>query len=302
MNEQRPPARLKAFLTESLNEPANAIASIVETARAPLSMFVEDPSNPRTQFDPAKHRELVDDIKERGLLQPIVVICTPDGKLMIRHGARRFRAAKEAGLDSLPYALQTDARQLDSFAQIAENEIREDHTPLDLARFVEKMVVGGMQNQDIAAKLHKPATTITYLLSLASAPPFILELYQSDKCTHAESLYRLRMLWEKDANYVESRCAVQETITDSFIRALRASMDPQQAAVRKKRKHKKASRVSKVVAAYRSTSPSVAKRSFHMNGQVMAILSGGMIVRRNDGTQSEIAGDDLAELILAAHG
>jgi ParB/RepB/Spo0J family partition protein len=302
MKEHRPPARLRAFLSESLKETPKSVASIEEAARAPLVMFVEDPSNPRTEFNPEKHIELLDDIKARGVLQPVVVIGTPVGKLMIRHGARRLRAAREAGLDSLPYTLQTDDRQLDSFAQIAENEIRENHTPLDLARFVEKMVTAGMQKQELAAKLHKTAATITYLLSLASAPPFIVELYNSGKCTHAENLYHLRRLWEKNANYVEKRCVVQDTITDSFIRALRASMDPDQAAVRKKGKHKKGGRFSKVATNYRSTSPSVAKRSFQINGQLMAILSGGMIVRRNDGTQSEIAGDDLAELILSAHG
>jgi ParB family chromosome partitioning protein len=304
MIERKPPARLKAFVTESLvDSPPTPTANGV-AARAALSTFVEDPNNPRTVFDPAKHKALVEDIDERGVIQPIMVVPTDDGKLMIRHGARRYRAAKELGLDTLPYIVQMDQRQLDRFAQVAENEVRENHTPMDLARFVESEVENGMSKQDIAAKLHKTAAAITYLVSLASAPGFILDLYNSGKCTGPETLYHLRNLWEKDAKFVERRCSTQDVITEPFVRSLKASMDPDaaDASKAKKKKSKKSAHSKTVAGAYQPTSPQIAERHFVMDGGQVAIISGGMIVRGKDGIDTEIAGDALAEFILSING
>ena len=96
-----------------------------EPARAPLSSFEEDPEQPRTEIEGSGFEELVEDIRQRGILQPIVVVKTKTGMLRIRFGARRYRAAKKLDLGSVPYVLSTDARQWDEYAQVSENERRD---------------------------------------------------------------------------------------------------------------------------------------------------------------------------------
>ena len=59
---------------------------------APLAQFEEDPENPRTEFDDVDFAAFVEDIKQRGILQPLVVRRTDNGKLRVRFGARRLRA------------------------------------------------------------------------------------------------------------------------------------------------------------------------------------------------------------------
>lgn len=265
-------------------------------AAAELERFVEDPNNPRTEFDPVAFKAFVDDVREHGVLQPVVVVPLEDGKLMIRWGVRRLRAAREIGLTTLPYVLQTDERQRGDFAQVSENEQREALTPMDLARFVERMVAKGMAKKDIATRLHKHAADITHLLSLATAPGFILELYTSGRCRQPEYLYELRKLWEKDASFVEKRCAREEVITHSVIEDLRKSSEDAIPRTAKSRARKR------IVHRLENTSHAVSHCALVYQGSSCRIVRGLMVVIGEDGVERAIAGDALAELVLSAAG
>lgn len=169
---------------------------------APLSDFEEDPNNPRTEFDGADWSAFVEDIRERGILQPIIVIRTDAGKLRIRFGARRYRAAVEAGLPKAPYLVTEDPRQFDDYAQVAENEQRKSLQPLELAAFAAKKIASGEKKNRVAKNLRIDPSALTHLLALVDAPAFLLELYHGDKCRHPYYQYRLRKLYEQDAEVV----------------------------------------------------------------------------------------------------
>jgi ParB family chromosome partitioning protein len=194
--------------------------------RAPLDRFVEDPDQPRTEFEGSEWDGFVADIKERGILQPIVVIELDDGRLKIRFGARRYRAAKACGLPDAPYVTTEDERQLDDFAQVAENEQRAPLQPLELATFIAKKRKEGMTNREIAAKLRVDPSVVTHLLSLVDAPTFLLELYHTRKCRAAHYLYELRKLHKLNAELVERRCAAADEIDKAFLVALGREVDP----------------------------------------------------------------------------
>ena len=101
----------------------------------PANAIVEDPDQPRKQFDVVALEALAADIKTRGILQPIIVRPAVDGIHKILFGARRFRAGLQVGLKEFPVFVAVDTRQFDSYAQVAENRQREGLSPLGRGRF-----------------------------------------------------------------------------------------------------------------------------------------------------------------------
>ena len=193
--------------------------------KAPLRRFEEDPDNPRTEFEGPEFESFVDDIKQRGILQPIVVTATSSGQLRIRFGARRFRAAQRLGLDLIPYVVVEDERQMDGYAQVSENEQRKNLEPLELARFIAKRAAGGESQADIAKKIGLSKPAVTYLAALNEAPPFVLELYASGRCRSPQYLYRLSRLYANNAKAVESRLAQGEEITGRLLDELAVEVE-----------------------------------------------------------------------------
>lgn len=134
-------------------KPARAVPAPVtpgQVVQLPLAALREDPANIRVTFDAEKLKALAADIAGRGIEQPITVTADPDGKgHIIKHGARRFRAAKLAGLKVVPVIIVDPAavtlakgedpgmRRL--FDQFAENFQREDLNAIDLAHFYDRL-------------------------------------------------------------------------------------------------------------------------------------------------------------------
>lgn len=193
-------------------------------SKAPLRKFEEDPDNPRTEFDGPEFDAFVEDVRQRGILQPVVVQRMPSGKLRIRFGARRFRAAKRLELGMLPYVVADDERHLDPYSQVSENEQRKNLEPLELASFIAKRVSDGESKTEIGKKLGLTSSAVTNHLALIDSPPFITELYRSGKCRSVQMLYRLRRLHTARPDIVESQVAAAE-VTTSLLDTLAAQID-----------------------------------------------------------------------------
>jgi len=95
---------------------------------------------PRTDFDPGQLRELADSIKQRGVMQPLLVRpLNGTGRFELIAGERRWRAAKEAGLTQIP-ALVRDASDQEALEiALIENLQREDLNPIEEARAYEQL-------------------------------------------------------------------------------------------------------------------------------------------------------------------
>ena len=90
-----------------------------------IDQLDEDPDNPRKDFPPEAIEELAQDIVQRGILQPIVVSDRNDkGRYLIRFGSRRWRAAIQAGLTTVPVIFAVEARG--AYDQVAENLKRQN--------------------------------------------------------------------------------------------------------------------------------------------------------------------------------
>ena len=107
-----------------------------------ISLIDEDPNNPRTEFPATEIDELAEDIRQHGILQPLIVHPSDaQGRYRIHFGAKRWRAAQRACLAEVPVVVR-DA-PADPYTQIAENQKRHGLMPLDLARFIKGRVNEG---------------------------------------------------------------------------------------------------------------------------------------------------------------
>src|SRR5512147_369379 len=100
----------------------------------PLSSLQPNPHQPRQEFSESSLRELADSIKEKGILQPILVEPGEGGEYFIIAGERRARAARLAGLQTIPVIVRQFTRQEMLEIALIENVQREDLTPLEQAR------------------------------------------------------------------------------------------------------------------------------------------------------------------------
>lgn len=141
--------------------------------RVAVDLVQPNPYQPRQHFDPDKLAELAQSIKDKGVLQPILVRRTETGDIFLVAGERRLRAAKLAGLDKIP-AVVTKGHP----AEIAliENLQREDLSPLEEAEALARMATEFNYTQEqLATLLGKAKSTISEALSLNRLPPAIKE-------------------------------------------------------------------------------------------------------------------------------
>ena len=112
---------------------AGTMNSLSEYRTVPLTELVESPTNPRKKFDKESLGELIESIRSKGILSPLVVRPV-NGHFEIVAGARRFRAARRAGLAEVPVRVTelTDAEAAE--VQAIENLIRADLHPFEEAR------------------------------------------------------------------------------------------------------------------------------------------------------------------------
>lgn len=135
----------------------------------PITSIFPNPEQPRTEFGDLT--ELTESIKEKGVLEPLLVRPTEDGKFMIIAGERRWRASQVAGLDEVPcIEMDVDDKGLAEIALI-ENLQRKDLTVWEeadgLAALKEKF---GYTQDEIAQKISKGRTTVTELLTISGLP------------------------------------------------------------------------------------------------------------------------------------
>ena len=202
--------------------------------KAAPETFEEDPEQPRFEFDDDdEFAALVEDVKCRGVLQPLVVRRLPSGRLRIRFGARRYRACVRAGLAAIPYIETEDERQLDDYAQVAENARRKPLQPMEVARLVMRKLAAGESKKVVATKLHVDASAITHLLTLVEdPPPLLLELYHSRRCRAPYYLYLLRKLLRRDAAFVEDRLAAVTSVDIGLIESMTRQLHERTIALR----------------------------------------------------------------------
>jgi ParB family chromosome partitioning protein len=153
-----------------------------------IEMIAVDPNQPRKHFDQATLKELSESIKQKGVLQPVIIRKDQAGKIMLVAGERRFKAAKLAGLEKIP-AVMTKGNPLE--IPLIENLQRENLKPIEEAEALNMMIKEHDYTQEkLAFTIGKARTTITETLSLTRLPDAIKE-----ECRRAD-IYPRRLLVE----------------------------------------------------------------------------------------------------------
>ena len=184
--------------------------------------LIEDPNNPRSEFPEAEIEELAEDIRQRGILQPLVVHSAQgDGRHCIHFGAKRLRAAIRAGLHEVPVVVRDV--HADRYAQVAENQKRHGLSPLDMARFIRAQVDAGDSNATVARQLGMNLTTVAHHLALLDLSPELDEALKSGRCTSPRTLHELSQLHVERPEQVRSLIAGEAEITRSAVSALRSA-------------------------------------------------------------------------------
>ena len=196
-----------------------------------LDLIVENPYQPRKNFDETALRELSESIKRYGLIQPIIVI-EKDGGYMLIAGERRFRATKMLGESKIKaIGADIESQSLRELALI-ENIQREDLNPIELANSYKELIDEYKITQDgLANIIHKSRVQITNTMRLLSLSAVTQEYIKEGKLTqgHAKVIVGLEPNDEKTAvdTIIGQRLSVRET--ENLVKNLKNKLPPKTA-------------------------------------------------------------------------
>lgn len=151
-----------------------------------------NPRQPRASLDQENLTELASSIRENGIIQPLLVTQSPqeDSYLLIA-GERRLRAARLAGLRSVPVIIREASDQEQLELAIVENIQRADLTPLEAADAYRQLVEDfGLTHEEVAQRVGKNRVTVTNTLRLLKLPDIVKESLAEGKISegHARAL------------------------------------------------------------------------------------------------------------------
>lgn len=139
-----------------------------------INLLQPNPLQPRGIISPESLQELVDSIKEQGIIEPIVVANTPAGYQIVA-GERRWRAARMAGFRTVPVVIRDSATPQGMLEMaIVENVQREDLNPIERALAYKRLIDEfGLGTNEVAKRVGKSAPTISNTIRLLSLPDAI---------------------------------------------------------------------------------------------------------------------------------
>lgn len=156
-----------------------------------VSEVITRSSQPRKIFSDKGINELADSIREKGILQPLLVKKVND-KFELIAGERRLRAAQVAGLTEVPAIVMDQMTDAESFQlALVENIQREDLTPIEEAEAYRRLMQSGsMTQEELASRIGKDRSTISNSLRLLTLPEKVREMINegSISASHARTI------------------------------------------------------------------------------------------------------------------
>jgi ParB family chromosome partitioning protein len=186
-----PKAMETARRRTALGQGLDALIPLDDIAYLSSDVLFPNPHQPRSVFPEDSLADLSRSIQERGVIQPLIVRPTSEGKYEIVAGERRWRAATMAGFKTVPAIVKnlTDSETLE--IALVENLQREDLNPLDTAEAYDTLVKKfSYTHEDLARRIGKDRSNITNYLRLLKLPEPIKEHLRLDRITmgHARTL------------------------------------------------------------------------------------------------------------------
>lgn len=185
-----------AALLGDVDTDAEAVERARSQRRVPIEFVTANPNNPRRSFNVEELEDLTRSVREKGIVQPILVRPQPgkpleENRYEIIAGERRWRAAQQAGLHEIPVLIQAvnDKEALE--LAIVENVQRADLNPIEEAHGYQQLLDGfDYTQQDLATVIGKSRSHVANTLRLMRLPEKVQSLLQAGELTagHAKIL------------------------------------------------------------------------------------------------------------------
>lgn len=173
--------------------PPTAVVAMSGLSEIALDLIDASPFQPRAHFDPQALEELARSIRSGGVVQPVIARRVASRYELVA-GERRLRAARLAGLQSIPTIVRPLSDQQALEISLLENIQREDLNPLEQARAFDRLANEfALTQEEIAERTGKDRATIANLMRLLRLPKEVRELVEQGKLTagHARALLKL---------------------------------------------------------------------------------------------------------------
>ena len=174
----------------------------------PVDNIKPNPDQPRSRFDDVTLDELAASITEVGVLQPVVLSRAEDGILYLIAGERRWRAARKAGLTTIPAVVRGATGDTTLVEALVENVQRQDLTPLEEAHAYKQLLENTGMNQDqIAERVGKSRPAVSNTLRLLQLPGPVQRMVDSGALTAGHARALLGLQDEKYAVYLAEKAS-----------------------------------------------------------------------------------------------
>ena len=225
---------LGALIPQRAQEPAGTQTGMLEVA---IEHIAPNPYQPRRTFNEASIEELARSVAEHGIVQPLVVTRTSEGRYRLIAGERRFRAAKKAGLRKVPVVVKDELPESE-ILQIAliENIQREDLNPIEEALAYHQLHEEfHLTQEEISKRVGKERSTVANFLRLIRLPDPVKKLLASGQLSMGHARALLAVDSAKKQEQLADR-VVKKNLNVRQTELLAAESSPQK--VEKKQKEK----------------------------------------------------------------
>jgi len=171
------------------NEAGTDTTSVLQ--EIPVSDIEPNRRQPRRHFDEEALGSLTASVRQLGVLQPVLVRAVDDGRFELIAGERRWRAAKRAGLQTVPAVVRDAADDASLEQALVENLHRADLSPLEEGAAYSQLIEDfGLTHDDLSRRVGKSRSAITNTLRLFQLPPSIQKLVAEGQLSagHARAL------------------------------------------------------------------------------------------------------------------
>ena len=215
--------KLKKGLGRGLSSLIGDVSTTTKSNKVSISSIVRNKFQPRKNFNKEQMQELTNSIKERGIIQPIIVRKKAD-KYEIVAGERRWQAAQNAGLHEVPIVeIEADDLKSLEFA-IVENVQRDDLNSIEEANGYKRLIDEFQYDQDKVAKfIGKSRAHITNCLRLLTLPNEVIKLIEEKKLSqgHGKIIVGLENSYQIAKKIIEKKLSVRQV--ENLVRIYKSS-------------------------------------------------------------------------------
>src|SRR5215208_6514496 len=201
----------------------------------PLDLITPNPEQPRTRVDAASIASLAASIADAGMVQPLIVRPLGDGRYELIAGERRWRAAREAGVQTVTVIVRDEDEPQRLQTALIENMAREDLNPVDEARACATLVEDlGLTKEEVGRRVGRSRPAISNLIRILDLPDDALELLETGELSEGHG----RAILQAKGNDVRRRLARDAvragwSVRETERRAKRAGATPSRGRVSK---------------------------------------------------------------------